>query len=71
MKYTIEQLKQYHKSVKNIPISKLEGQNEYRSMIDSLYNAIFTQKIFPLSTRVTSATSDTYVNEEHNVRADS
>jgi hypothetical protein len=70
MKYTIEQLEQYHKSIKNIPISEL-GRNEYKSMIDSLYNAIFTQKIFPLSTRVTSATSDTYVNEEHNVRADS
>ena len=70
MKYTIEQLEQCHKSIKNIPISEL-GRNEYKSMIDSLYNAIFTQKIFPLSTRVTSATSDTYVNEEHNVRADS
>ena len=70
MKYTIEQLEQYHKSIKNIPISEL-GRNEYKSMIDSLYNAIFTQKIFTLSTRVTSATSDTYVNEEHNVRADS
>jgi protoporphyrinogen oxidase len=70
MVYTTEQLEQYHKSVKNILISKL-GQNEYRGMLDSLYNAIFTQKIFPLSTRVTPATSNTYINEEHNVRADS
>ena len=70
MKYTIEQLKQYHKGVKNITISKLK-QHEYRSTLDSLYNAIFTQKVFPLSNRITPATSNTYINEEHNVRADS
>ena len=70
MKYTIEQLKQYHKGVKNITISKLE-QNEFNSMLDSLYNAIFTHKVFPLSKRITPATSNTYINEEHNVRADS
>ena len=62
MNFTTKQLEQYHKSVKNIIVYKL-GQNEFRSMLDSLYNSIFTQEAFPQR--------DTYVNEEHNVRADS
>ena len=62
MQFTIEQLEQYHRSVKRIVI-KNYTQIQYRSAIDSLYNSIFTQEVFP--------EKSTYVNEEHNVRADS
>ena len=62
MQFTNEQLEQYHSLVKEISIRRYK-QAEYRSIIDSLYNAIFTQDVFP--------EKSTYVNEEHNVRADS
>ena len=62
MDFTTKQLEQYHKLVKEISIKRYE-QNEYRSILDSLYNSIFTQEVFPQR--------DTYINEEHNVRADS
>ena len=62
MTYTTEQLEKYHKLVKDINIRKYK-QAEYRSVLDSLYNAIFTTEVFPQRS--------TYVNEEHNDRADS
>ena len=60
MKFTTEELQAFHRAIKNIPIKKY-NQSEYKSVIDSLYNAIFTINISP----------QTYVDEEHGVRSDS
>ena len=61
MKFTTEELQAYHRAIKNIPIKKY-NQSEFRSTIDSLYNAIFTKDISP----------QTYIrDEEHGVISDS
>ena len=61
MKFTTEELQTFHRAVKNIPIKKYTPR-EYKSVVDSLYNAIFTINISP----------QTYiVDEEHGVRSDS
>ena len=57
-----EKIEQYHKAVKEMPIRKYK-QLEFRSVLDSLFNSIILEDAFPQR--------DTYVNEEHNVRADS
>ena len=62
MEFTNQQLKEYKKAVKNIPIKQCT-QREYRSLIDSLFNSIFIMNAFP--------TSSTYVIEDHGVRSDS
>ena len=62
MQFTIEELQAFHRAIKNIQIKRY-NQSEYKSAIDSLYNSIFTQEVSP--------EKSTYVNEEHNVRADS
>ena len=62
MTYTTEQLEDFIKLIKNITIKDCK-QGEYTRMLDALYNAVFTKEVFPQRS--------TYVNEEHNVRADS
>ena len=62
MNYTDEQLRDFVNLIKNITIKDCK-QGEYIKMLDALYNAVFTQEVFPQRS--------TYVNEEHNVRADS
>ena len=62
MTYTTEQLEDFLKLIKNINIKDCK-QSEYTRMLDALYNAVFTKEVLPQRS--------TYVNEEHNVRADS
>ena len=61
MSYSLEQLEEYQRCLKNIHIRKYK-QAEYRSVLDSLFNAIFTKEVF---------SQETYIEEEHKVRADS
>ena len=61
MEFTTEELQTFHRAVKNIPIKKYTPR-EYKSVVDSLYNTIFTINNSP----------QTYiVDEEHGVRSDS
>ena len=61
MQFTNDELQAFHRAIKNIPIKKY-NQSEYKSVIDSLYNAIFTKDISP----------QTYIrDEEHGVISDS